>query len=237
MGSLSLAPSPALPGNTHLPLGGFDEQHGGFVAFTARVEPAEKDTGWGWGRWSPGQAVLAVPARSQRAWHGVVHGNMPGTSTGLPVPRQCPGVGAHLAQPLPSPLSHPGDPERSPAGSPAAPEVPRVSCAAPFSSTEPCPGSPHARPRGAGEASPLQAAAILGGGEEQQRGKEREALGDPGPDQAHLLHRDRAGAEVLHVHSQGEARPARGGTSAWALGPLCFGDTAPAAASVLLCAP
>lgn len=137
-------------------------------------------------------------------------------------PGRCPGAGGHLAQPLSSPLSHTQGPESSLGGSPAAPGCALVTVFAPVSSTKPCPGFPTRPTRGAGEASPLQAAPVLGGGEEQQRGEEGEALGDPGPDEAHLLRRDSAGAEVLHVHGQVEGQPARGGTSGVAGGPLCF---------------
>lgn len=61
VGSPTLSPRQPCLGNTHLPLGGFDEQHRGFVAFTARVEPAEMDKGWAQGELEPWAGCAGCP--------------------------------------------------------------------------------------------------------------------------------------------------------------------------------
>lgn len=232
VGSPTLSPPQPCLGNTHLPLGGFDEQHRGFIAFTARVEPAEMDRGWAQGELEPwaGCAGCPWPLTACLAQCGTWAHPCLAHPQGSECPGQHPGVGGHRAQALPYPLSHTQDPEQSQEGPQQPQRCPRslgLLLSPPPSPAHVSPCAQPARPHWAGEASPLQAAAILGGGEEKQRGEEREALGDPGPDEAHLLCRDSAGAEVLHVHSQVEGRPARGGTSGQAAGPLCFSEHSP----------
>lgn len=92
VGSPTLSPSQPCLGHAHLTLGGFDEQHRGFVAFTARVEPAEMHKGVRLGAAGALGRVcwLSLGAHSVpgTVWHTGT--SLRGTSTGPRVPRAVP---------------------------------------------------------------------------------------------------------------------------------------------------